>query len=134
MSYKEQTKHNIVIFSKILPNNQIITACHIKLQVQEMTMNKKLTMIGLTLDSEDLSFWYIWKKWFLLTTAAAEAAENHGDKWGLTQCFQWGIYTSIPTWTHSQNSQAAAEALSLKISSYGTSLKWSQRLSQSACK
>ena len=39
---EEKTK-----FSKILPNNQIITACRIELQVQEMTMNKKLTMIGL---------------------------------------------------------------------------------------
>ena len=38
---EEKTK-----FSKILPN-QIITACHIKLRVQEMTMNRKLTMIGL---------------------------------------------------------------------------------------
>ena len=27
-------------FSEILPNNQIITACCIKLQVQEMTMKK----------------------------------------------------------------------------------------------
>ena len=35
-------------FSKILQSNQIITACHIELQVQGMTMNKKLTMIGLT--------------------------------------------------------------------------------------
>ena len=35
-------------FQKILPNNQIITARYIKLQVQEMTMNEKLTMIGLT--------------------------------------------------------------------------------------
>ena len=34
-------------FSKILPYNQIITACCLKLQIQEMTMNKKLTMIGL---------------------------------------------------------------------------------------
>ena len=33
--------------SKILPNNQIITACCIELQVQEMTMIEKLTMIGL---------------------------------------------------------------------------------------
>ena len=32
---------------KILPNNQIITACRIEHQLQEMTMNKKLTMIGL---------------------------------------------------------------------------------------
>ena len=39
---EEKTK-----FSKILPSNQIITACHIELWVQEMTMNKKLTMIGL---------------------------------------------------------------------------------------
>ena len=33
---EEKTK-----FSKILPNNQIITTCHIKLRVQEMTMNEK---------------------------------------------------------------------------------------------
>ena len=39
---EEKTK-----FPKILPNNQIITTCCIKLQVQEMTMNEKLTMIGL---------------------------------------------------------------------------------------
>ena len=40
---EEKTK-----FSKILTNNQIITACHNELQVQEMTINKKLIMIGLT--------------------------------------------------------------------------------------
>ena len=40
---EEKTK-----FSKILPNNQIITAYRIELQVQEMTMNKKLNMIGLS--------------------------------------------------------------------------------------
>ena len=39
---EEKTK-----FSKILPNNQIITAYRIELRVQEMTMNQKLTMIGL---------------------------------------------------------------------------------------
>ena len=48
LSYKERTKHKVVSFSNILPNNQIITACCIELRVQEMTMNKKLTMIGLT--------------------------------------------------------------------------------------
>ena len=36
-------------FSKTLPNNQIITAYRIELQVQEMTMDEKLTMIGLTI-------------------------------------------------------------------------------------
>ena len=41
-SREEKTK-----FSKILPNNQIITTCRIKLRVQEMTMNEKLIMIGL---------------------------------------------------------------------------------------
>ena len=40
---EEKTK-----FSKLLPNNQIITACRIELRVHEMTMNEKLTMIGLT--------------------------------------------------------------------------------------
>ena len=40
---EEKTK-----FSKILPNNQIITACRIELRIQEMTLNEKLTMIGLT--------------------------------------------------------------------------------------
>ena len=39
---KEKTR-----FSKILANNQIITACRIELRVQKMTMNEKLTMIGL---------------------------------------------------------------------------------------
>ena len=64
--------------------------------------------------------------------AAAQAAENRGDEWGLTWYFLWKIYTSIPTWTLSQNSLEAAEAPSLKVSSHGTSLKWSQRPSQSA--
>ena len=39
---EEKTK-----FSKIFPNNQIITACHIERRVQETTMNEKLNMIGL---------------------------------------------------------------------------------------
>ena len=44
---EEKTK-----FSKILPNNQIITACRIELRVQEMTMNEKSTMIGLILEPD----------------------------------------------------------------------------------
>ena len=63
--------------------------------------------------------------------AAAQAAENYGDEWGLTWYFLWGIYTSFPTWTHSQNSLAAAEAPNLKISSHGASLKSLWRPSQS---
>ena len=33
---------------KNFANNQIITACRIELRIQGMTMNEKLTMIGLT--------------------------------------------------------------------------------------
>ena len=39
---EEKTK-----FSKIMRNNQIITACHIELRAQEMTKNEKLTMSDL---------------------------------------------------------------------------------------
>ena len=43
----KKNKEEKAKFSKILPNNQTITACRIELRVQEMTMNEKLTMIGL---------------------------------------------------------------------------------------
>ena len=66
-----------------------------------------------------------------MAAAAAQAAKNHGDEWGLTWYLRWGIYTSILTRTYSQNS-LAAEAVCLKISSHGTSLKWSGRPYQSA--
>ena len=59
--------------------------------------------------------------------AAAQAAENHADKWNLSWHLQWGIYRSIPTWIHLQNSLAAAVTTNLKISSHQTSLKWSKR-------
>ena len=66
------------------------------------------------------------KKIFLWAMAAAQVPENHGDERGLTWDLRWRIYTSIPNWTHLQNSLAAVEALSLKI------FKWSQRPSQPA--
>ena len=47
---KDREKTRKTRFSKTLPNNQIITACRIELRVQEMTMNKKLIMIGLMLN------------------------------------------------------------------------------------
>ena len=40
------------------------------------------------------------------------------------------IYIYISPWTHSLNSVVVAEVPTLKISSYETSLKWSQRPSQ----
>ena len=57
--------------------------------------------------------------------AAMEMSEDGPD------IFNEG-YISIPTWTHSQNLLTAAEALSLKISSPGLSLKWSITSFQSA--
>ena len=72
-----------------------------------------LACLKFILESENLSFWYKWKKWFLWTMAAAQAAENHGDAWCLTCYFLSEIYTSIPTWTQSPNS-VAAEAPILK--------------------
>ena len=90
-----------------------------------------LACLNFILDSKDLFCWYK-RKWFLWTMAATQAAENHEDEWGLTWWLWWGIYTSIPTWIYSQSSLSAAEAVSLKISFHGTSLKWSQSLSQLA--
>ena len=94
--------------------------------------SRRPTCLNFTLKSEDLSVWYKRKRWFLWIMAAAQAAENHGDEWSLTWYFLWGIYTSIPTWTHSQNSLAAGGAPRLKISSHRTSLKWDWRPFQSA--
>ena len=45
--YMKKDREKKTQCSKILPNNQIITACHIERRVQEMTINGKLTMIGL---------------------------------------------------------------------------------------
>ena len=105
--------------------DSFVVLAYVSLASSKILLQWLLACLSFTLDSEDLFFWYKRKKWFLWTMAAAQAAENHGDEWGLTWYFLWGIYTSIPTWTHSQNSLAAAEALSLKISYNGTSLKWS---------
>ena len=63
--------------------------------------------------------------------AAAHAAENQGNEWGLTWYLQRGIYKSNSAWNHSQNSVPTGEALRLKISSYGIALKLLWRPSQS---
>ena len=91
-----------------------------------------LACLNFTLELEDLSYLYKRKKLFLCTMEAGQAAGDHGDEWGLTWYFLWGIYALTPTWNHSRNSLAAAETLSLKIYFHGTSLKWSRRSSQSA--
>ena len=91
------------------------------LAISKTLFQQLLACLSFTLDSEDLFCLYKRKKWFLWNMAVAQAAENHGDHWDLTWDLRWGIYTSIPIWTHSKNSlAAAAEALNLKISSDGT--------------
>ena len=58
-------------------------------------LRRLLASLNFTLDSEDLFCRYKRKKWFLWTMATAQAAENHGNEWGLTWFLRWGIYSSI---------------------------------------
>ena len=106
--------------------DSFVLSAYASLAASRTLLHQLLACPNFTLEAENLSFWYIWKKWFLWTMAATQVAESHEDEWGFNWYFLWGIYTSIQTWTHSQNSLAASEAPSLKISSHRTSLKWSQ--------
>ena len=112
--------------------DSFVSLAYASLAASRTLLQQLLTHLNFTLESKDLSLWYWWKKWFLWTMAAAQAAEIHEDKWGLTWYFLWWLYTLIPTWIDSQNELTAAEAPSLKISFHGTSPKWSRRPSQSA--
>ena len=85
-----------------------VLLAHANLGASRNLLQWLLACLNCALDSEDLFYWCKWKKQW--TMAAAQAAENHGDEWGLTWYLRWGICTSIPTWTHSQNSLAAADA------------------------
>ena len=60
----EKGKEEKTKFSKMLPSNQIITACRIELRVQEMTMNEKSTMIGLILEP-DFGNEQVWDSYWL---------------------------------------------------------------------
>ena len=111
--------------------DSFVSLAYASLAASRTLLQWLLACLNITLESEDFPLWYKWKKWLLWTMAAAQAAENHRDECSLTWYFLWRIYTLIPTWIQSQNSPAAAEAPSLKISSHKTSLRWSQRPSQS---
>ena len=67
-------------------------------------LQRLLACLTLFLDLEDLFCWCKRKNWFLWTMAAAQAFLDHGDEWGLTKYLRRGIYASISTWTHPQNS------------------------------
>lgn len=42
---------------------------------------------------------------------AAQAAEKLENRWSLTWYLRLGIFTSVTTWTHSQNFKATVEVL-----------------------
>ena len=58
-------------------------------------LQQLLACMTFSFESEDLSFWYKGKKWFIWTVAAPEADENPGYEWGLSWYFLWGIYIYI---------------------------------------
>ena len=66
---------------------------------------------NLTLDLQDLFWWYILKSNFY------QLWQQHGegDEWRLTWYLWWVIYTYIKTWTNSENSLPAAKAPGLMI-------------------
>ena len=69
-----------------------------------------LTCLSFILHSGDLSFWCKWKKWFLWTMAAAQAAENHGDEWwDLTWYFWQGNSNQNPLTKFSSSSSRSTE-------------------------
>ena len=45
--------------------------------------------------------YFRFRRFILWTIAASQAAENHGDEWGLTWYLRWGIYIYIYTHTNS---------------------------------
>ena len=71
------------------------------LEASRTLLQQLLACLDFTLDWEDLLFWYKRKKWFLWIMAAAQAAENHEDGWGLPWYLQWGnIHQFQPETTH----------------------------------
>ena len=96
--------------AKVFSKQFCFIGCRRQLQAVESERYSRFTFVEMIYSvgtNEKSDFSELWQQHKRL-------AENHGDEWSLTW---WGIYTSILTWTHSQNSIAAAEALSLKISS-----------------
>ena len=72
--------------------DSFVLVAYASLAASRTLLQRLLACLNFTLEAEDLSFWYKRKKWFLWAMAAAQAAENHGDEWGLTWYLRWGIY------------------------------------------
>ena len=81
--------------------------------------------------------YFRFRRFILLVQTKKVISMNYGSSTSSWKPWRWvrlDLMRDIYIWTHSQNSLASAEALSLEISCHGTSLKWSRRLSQSAVK
>ena len=109
-----------------------VLLAYASLAASRALLQRLLACLNLSFDSEDVSVWCKWKKWYPWIMAAAQASENHGDEWGLTWYFVRDVFIKSFLNPHLKNLLAAAEAPSLIIYSLGTSPKLSQRPSQSA--
>ena len=70
--------------------DSFVLLAYASLTASKIVLQGLLACLNFTLDPEDLFFWYKRKKWFLWTMAAAQAAKNHGDEWGLRCYLPWG--------------------------------------------
>ena len=95
--------------------NSFVLLAYASLAASRTLLQRLIACLNFTLESEDF--------YFLFGTSEKHDFMNYGSstssckpwKWmRLDLMFSmWYIYTSIPTWTHSQNSVAAAEAPSI---------------------
>ena len=67
-----------------LMDSFVVILAYASLAASRILLQQLLVRLSFTLDSEDLFCWYKRKTWSLWTMAAAQAAKNHGDVWGLT--------------------------------------------------
>ena len=63
--------------------DSFVLLAYANLAASRTLLQQFLACLNFTLDSEDLSFCYKWKKRFIWTMVAAQATENHGNEWGL---------------------------------------------------
>ena len=106
--------------------DSFVLVAYASLAASRTLLQRLLASLNFTLDSEDLSFWY------------KVTSMNYGSRTSSWKPWTWvrldlillmrNIY--INSNLNPQNSPVA-ESLSVKISSHGTSLKWSRRLFKS---
>ena len=109
------------------PDSFLLLA-YASLKASRILLQQLAAYLNFNLDSEVLFCWCKPNKWFLWT------CQQHKQLKSMEMSEAWfDTYDErFLTWNHSQKSLVAVEAPNFKISSHGTSLKWSQRPSQSA--